>query len=185
MPKAPHGKGDAARASFEDLLARVPHRTLDEFVAETKAPFLLRLGSGDAMAIARARSAVQTVHPTTPSGRRPTRPTHAYPVAKRPGANAFAFMITLGRTANNDIAIEDEAVSKFHASFANENGTWTIADRSRHGTWVDGQRLEAKSPTPLRSGALILLADAVPLRFYTPDELYAYLKTFRMLTERS
>lgn len=167
------------RRALEELVQRAHKSTLELFLAQTPSPWLIRLGSGiDPDALERARNSVQTVHGNAPTTKRPGRPLQAYAVAKRSGANAFAFMITLGRTANNDIAIEEEPVSKFHASFAREgNGPWTISDMGRNGTWLDGVRLEARRPTPLRSGVTLALADSVALRFFEPSELHAYLRT--------
>ena len=70
------------------------------------------------------------------------------PVRKVQGA--FCSMITVGRTANNDVVISDTEVSKFHAYFRrNEAGAWEVTDAgSRNGTWLGGKKLEAKRPVP-------------------------------------
>lgn len=174
--------GEAPRRTLEELVARARKVSADSFAAQTRTPYLIRLGSTlDPDAVERARAAVRTVHPeTTAHRRRPGRPLEAYAVAKKPGANAFGFMITLGRTNNNDIAIEEEPVSKFHASLTQDaGGPWTIADMSRNGTWLDGVKLPPRAVTPLRSGAAISLAEAVPLRFFEPADLYAFLKSLK------
>jgi pSer/pThr/pTyr-binding forkhead associated (FHA) protein len=74
---------------------------------------------------------------------------------------AFANMITVGRTANNDIQLHDTRVSRFHAFFREAAGKLELGDAgSRHGTFVDGVRLEPKGPTlPVRAGNVVTFAD--------------------------
>jgi hypothetical protein len=60
---------------------------------------------------------------------------------------AFPSMITLGRTANNDLAVQDVSVSKFHAFFRTQGNMLQLADAgSRNGTFVETQRLTPKGP---------------------------------------
>src|SRR5262249_35799649 len=58
---------------------------------------------------------------------------------------AFPSMITVGRTANNDVVVPDISVSKFHAFFRTVDGVLTLADAgSKNGTEVGGQALAPK-----------------------------------------
>jgi hypothetical protein len=58
---------------------------------------------------------------------------------------AFPSMITVGRTSNNDVVIEDVQVSKFHAFFKINGEQLELADAgSRNGTFIGKLRLEAK-----------------------------------------
>ncbi len=68
--------------------------------------------------------------------------------------NAFQRRITLGRTANNDIVIDNPSVSRFHAWFERDpSGDWLVADAgSKNGTQLSGQKLPAKKATLLASG---------------------------------
>jgi hypothetical protein len=58
---------------------------------------------------------------------------------------AFPSMITVGRTANNDVVVEDVQVSKFHAFFRINGDKIELADAgSRNGTFIGKAKLEAK-----------------------------------------
>jgi hypothetical protein len=68
-------------------------------------------------------------------------------LALRKTQDAFASMITVGRTGNNDLVLGDRLVSKFHAFFRVEGGRVEVSDAgSRNGTWVGMQRLVPKGP---------------------------------------
>jgi len=71
--------------------------------------------------------------------------------------STFPDMITVGRTANNDIVVADVSVSRFHAFFAVLDEGVALADAgSRNGTQVDGERLEPRGPaTPVTPGSLV------------------------------
>ena len=76
-----------------------------------------------------------------------------HPLVKR--SEAFANMITIGRTANNDVHVLDVSVSKFHAWFP-MNGERVVIDAASHnGTFVDGVRCPPKTPVRVRLGARI------------------------------
>jgi hypothetical protein len=78
-----------------------------------------------------------------------------YPVTKV--QTAFPSMITVGRTQNNDIVIDDVLVSKFHAFFrAAANGLEVGDAGSSNGTKVRGEALEKRGPAlAVRSGDLL------------------------------
>jgi hypothetical protein len=60
---------------------------------------------------------------------------------------AFPSMITVGRTSNNDVVIEDVQISKFHAFFRPNGDKIELADAgSRNGTFIGKLRLESKGP---------------------------------------
>jgi hypothetical protein len=99
-----------------------------------------------------------------------------YPLAKKPGAS-FADMITVGRTANNDVVLNDVTVSRFHAFFRQRERSWIVCDAgSKNGTSVDGRPLEARKELPVVSGAAVRIGD-IETRFYTAAELYEVLTT--------
>ena len=61
---------------------------------------------------------------------------------------------TIGRSADNTIAIDDDFASVRHARLVFRGGQWWLEDmRSTNGTWLNGNRLSA--PTPLHSGDTI------------------------------
>lgn len=84
-------------------------------------------------------------------------------VIEKSADNAFKQRITIGRTANNDIVLDDTSVSRFHAWLEQQNQEWVLVDAgSRNGSTVSGRKIAAKTPialtngTPLRIGALSL-----------------------------
>lgn len=79
-------------------------------------------------------------------------------IAKRAG-NPYGDFIFVGRGPTSDIVIEDPSVSKSHAAFQREQGAggrWAVKDnRSRNGTYVDGNRIAPGVWTTIASGAQI------------------------------
>lgn len=99
-----------------------------------------------------------------------------YPLAKKPGA-PFADMITVGRTANNDVVLNDVTISRFHAYFKNIGGQWKVCDAgSKNGSALLGNTLEARKEMDIRSGQRVAFGD-VETTFYTADELFRLLQT--------
>ncbi len=100
-------------------------------------------------------------------------PQAVLPIVKRPGSNAFALMITVGRAQNNDIVLPDSRVSKFHCYFRKLGTSWVISDaNSTNGTKVDEVELPTERTLPLRSGAQIVLGETLVLEFLEPKELH-------------
>lgn len=100
-----------------------------------------------------------------------------YTVTKSTKTNAFGIGITLGRTANNDIEIDDPSVSRFHAFFQldEQSGIWHVVDaESSNGTWLEGERLTPKRPAPLPDRAS-LTCGSVALRFMLPVSFDVHL----------
>jgi hypothetical protein len=94
-----------------------------------------------------------------------------FPLVKKPGAS-FADRITIGRTHNNDIAIVDHSVSRFHAYVRQAGGGWVIADAgSKNGSWLRGSALEVRREVALPSKAALLLGE-VELTFYVASDLF-------------
>lgn len=86
------------------------------------------------------------------------------------GSNAFSNMITVGRTGNNDIVIDSQGISKFHAhfSFNRDTGTSMVTDAgSTNGTYVNGIRLKPKTPTQLDDADEISFAKKFTYTHYT------------------
>jgi pSer/pThr/pTyr-binding forkhead associated (FHA) protein len=53
----------------------------------------------------------------------------------------------IGRESDCHLAIPDPTVSKRHAELRLENRQWSIEDlRTRNGTWVNGQRIQGRTP---------------------------------------
>lgn len=113
----------------------------------------------------------------------PVRPSAADPlvVEVRKGKsalNALGFGITVGRTQNNDVWLDDATVSRFHAVFSKDEktGTWRVEDaESQNGTFVAGVRLAPRQPAPLADGVALRFG-AVSVYFLFPPGLERYLK---------
>lgn len=80
--------------------------------------------------------------PTTTHSSERNAPRTFIALAIRKVQETFPNMITLGRTANNDLVIPDVSVSKFHAFFKTTPRGFEVADAgSKNGSWVAGQEL--------------------------------------------
>jgi FHA domain len=92
-----------------------------------------------------------------PRKRRPSAETALLVLPVRKVQEAFPSMITVGRTSNNDVVIEDVQVSKFHAFFRMNGDKLELADAgSRNGTFIGKLRLETKGASrPVRQGETI------------------------------
>lgn len=81
--------------------------------------------------------------------------------------NAFQRRITIGRTANNDIVLDDTSVSRFHAWIEQNAAEWVLVDAgSRNGSTVAGRKIVAKAPSVLTNG-LVVRIGALQLTYYT------------------
>ncbi|MFN0062937.1 MAG: FHA domain-containing protein [Myxococcaceae bacterium] len=101
-----------------------------------------------------------------------------FPLRKGPSTtNAFAMGVTLGRTENNDVAIDDQSVSRFHAYFQHDEktNTWKLSDaESKNGTFIGDKRLVANLATPLLEGTRLLVGD-IRLVFLSREALFREL----------
>ncbi len=90
-----------------------------------------------------------------------------WPVRKS-DRSLIARFVSVGRTRRNDVVIPDVSLSKFHAFFIEQDGGYVIQDaRSRNGTYVGSQRVNAQGegpPMTLRSGVRVRFG-AVDLSF--------------------
>jgi hypothetical protein len=94
-----------------------------------------------------------------------------FPLVKKPGAS-FPDRITIGRTHNNDIVIDDHSVSRLHAYVRQTGAGWVVADAgSKNGSWLRGARLEPRREQPLASKAALQLGE-VELTFYMASDLF-------------
>lgn len=89
--------------------------------------------------------------------------------------------ISVGRTDDNDIAIHDETVSRFHAfvRWDHRHRRWVVQDaRSKNGTTVDGVAVPRRGDgdaVELRPGALVMFG-SVSLHFADVSEIWQLLK---------
>ncbi|WP_257457296.1 FHA domain-containing protein [Archangium lipolyticum] len=89
-----------------------------------------------------------------------------FPVIKNQ-ENAFGRGITVGRTGNNDVVLDDGTVSRFHAWFQREpDGRFVLTDAgSKNGSFVGGVRLTPRRPSPLADGTRLRFGQ-VEVTFY-------------------
>jgi pSer/pThr/pTyr-binding forkhead associated (FHA) protein len=75
---------------------------------------------------------------------------------------------TLGRTADNDIVIDDTTVSRCHAMLLIEDGEVLLLDmESTNGTSINGAPAEPDEPVPLVDGDMIKVG-RVLMRYEAP-----------------
>ncbi|MHB8874209.1 MAG: FHA domain-containing protein [Myxococcaceae bacterium] len=91
--------------------------------------------------------------------------------------NAFQRGVTIGRTSNNDVVIDDASVSRFHAWFqVDDAGQWSVLDAgSKNGTHIAGTRLKPKRAAPLPRDTRIRFGQ-VEVTFLPPKAFLNLLK---------
>jgi hypothetical protein len=93
-------------------------------------------------------------------------------------ANAFAMGVTVGRIDTNDIVIDDNSVSRFHAYFQKDARThqWQLVDaESKNGTWVGPLKLSPNERAQVGDETKVRFGD-VELIFLTGDGLIERIK---------
>jgi hypothetical protein len=103
-------------------------------------------------------------------------------IKKRPGANAFAHMITIGRAGNNDVVIRYRGISKFHAYLeVGEGGSprELVDAGSTNGTFVRGVEVQSHGDAVrLEAGTEVVLSD-LRLCYYDASSFFDYLNARR------
>src|SRR5262249_44203923 len=85
--------------------------------------------------------------------------------------------VTGRRGTEADVTIENWSISNAHAPFAHGARGWTVEDAgSTNGTFVDGDRVPARSPSPLSSSCVVRLGPEARFTFYEAKDLESYLK---------
>ncbi len=93
-------------------------------------------------------------------------------VAKRPG-NPFAHLVSVGRSATNDITVAVDSVSKVHGYFVREGDGWSFTDHdSTNGSTLGGNELAPGGKYPLHDGVVLQLGLEVMLQYLSPESLY-------------
>jgi hypothetical protein len=92
-------------------------------------------------------------------------------LAKRPG-NPFPHFVSLGRSANNDVVVSLDSVSKLHGYFTHTGDGWAYTDQgSTNGSMINGRKVESSQRTPLTDGDRLKLGGGITLRFLLPESL--------------
>ena len=69
-------------------------------------------------------------------------------------------LVRIGRAVDNDVAIDNQRVSRYHAQVRWVESDWLVYDLdSTNGTFVDGERVFPSQPRPLRVGTALRLGD--------------------------
>jgi hypothetical protein len=92
--------------------------------------------------------------------------------------NAFRRGVTVGRTRNNDLVIDDASVSRFHAWLEKDPGGkgWSVADAgSKNGTRVAGKRLTPKRLVSVSNGERLRFGH-IDTVFYEPKAFVDFLR---------
>jgi pSer/pThr/pTyr-binding forkhead associated (FHA) protein len=99
-----------------------------------------------------------------------------FKVEKNAGiANAFPFGVTLGRVDSNDLVLDDNSVSRFHAflKFDAKRKLWLLGDAdSKNGTWLDQAKVAPNQSLPVRDLATLRLGEVL-LVFMLPATFVA------------
>jgi hypothetical protein len=69
-------------------------------------------------------------------------------------------LVRIGRASDNDVAIDNHRVSRYHAHLRRVESTWLVYDLdSTNGTFLDGERIFPSHPRPLTNGSTLRLGD--------------------------
>lgn len=145
-----------------DVISAALRWERDEFIANNPWPFLVgepvvqapRVAMKTLVNAPALRRMDTLAAEATPGDASTTIEFIAVPVRKR--QDVFPEMITVGRTANNDVVIPDATISKFHAYFrATDRGLELVDAGSRNGTRVMGRVIPQKQAIELSLGARV------------------------------
>ena len=93
-------------------------------------------------------------------------------VAKRPG-NPFTHLVSIGRSASNDVTVAVDSVSKVHGYFVSDGVTWSFTDHgSTNGSLLGDHKIEPGEKVLLFDGSVLQLGLEVMLEFLSPEGLY-------------
>jgi pSer/pThr/pTyr-binding forkhead associated (FHA) protein len=71
-----------------------------------------------------------------------------------------AALVRIGRATDNDVAVDNQRVSRYHAQMRWIESDWLVYDLdSTNGTFVDGERVSPDRPRALRAGMQLRLGD--------------------------
>jgi ABC transport system ATP-binding/permease protein len=69
-------------------------------------------------------------------------------------------LVRVGRAADNDVAIANQRVSRYHAQLRWVESSWLVYDLdSTNGTWLDQERVWPSQPRVLEDGSQLRLGD--------------------------
>jgi hypothetical protein len=140
MDLAPASRDAPAAPSYAVLALR---STRQEFLLSAPGPFLVSTDPWLSPEMPKKTDALLETH----SGLRDAPSGNLLLLTVQKTQSAFGNMITVGRTANNDVMIDDSHISRFHAFFRPEGDGFELVDAgSRNGTWCGEYRILPKGP---------------------------------------
>ncbi len=84
--------------------------------------------------------------------------------------------VSVGRTGENDLPLDDPSVSKRHAYIEIANGGYFVEDAgSRNGTYVNGSRLQPSSRQEIKDEDAVTFG-RLAFQYFTPAVLYEALR---------
>ena len=93
-------------------------------------------------------------------------------IAKRPG-NPFAHLVSVGRSASNDITLTVDSISKVHGYFVREGDGWSFTDHgSTNGSMLNGGKIDKGDQHRLFDNSLLQLGLEATLEYVSPEALY-------------
>ncbi len=171
------GADDHGFVAFEHIRDQATGKTREQFIDDFPAPALLAVFGGgdpslDEETVDPNDSGVQLLTVTVKSTAILRYLGRLAFVAKRPG-NPFAHLISVGRSASNDITVAVDSVSKVHGYFVREGGGWSFTDHgSTNGSTLAGTELAPGTKYPLNDGAVLQLGLETMLQYLSPASLY-------------
>jgi hypothetical protein len=100
----------------------------------------------------------------------------ALELVKKEGTNEFPFGITIGRAENNDVVLEHDQVSRFHAYVRPGEGCWYLVDNdSRNGTYVNGEKLKPNQPQKLPGNGKVRFG-LLEVLYFQPSQMQFFLE---------
>ncbi len=166
-----------------ELIARCYTLSEEEFLEMYNNPVLIGMGLVDVELLGDPDRSGTTLClgfecATAPPGDRKARghPTVGFILPIRTKEGQDLNRVTIGRLPENDIAVDDAAVSEVHGYIKHQGPDLIIGDLdSTNGTLVNGQLLKAPSTHVLRNEDVITLGRC-SFQFFTPPVLYHYLQ---------
>ena len=76
----------------------------------------------------------------------------------------------MGRAADNSLQLPETSISRYHALLRqDEVGQIRLTDLATNGTYVNGKRLPANTPVPVKDGDRIQFGTSIVVKFVRPD----------------
>lgn len=178
---APVGNRTTAELRIEDLRSDAAELSAEEFEDRYGSAFLLLSSTGFKQPKSATSTEVLLLDLGDGAGER-TAGVSVRAVPIRAAENSPSHLITVGRTANNDVTIADISVSRFHAFFKRTpSGGFQLQDvGSTNGTIVNESSVctkEAGPPTDVKSGDNIRFGQ-VDTTFLEVNALRSYVAKF-------